>query len=65
LPKRSTLLWALVAFFGASLAFSLVQDVTEDESTAVTLLAEIAVLAIIVAVIVLLVRRSERRSGDA
>lgn len=59
--QRSTLLWALVAFFGASLAFSAVQDLTEDESTAVTLIAQVVVLALIIGLIVLLVRRSERR----
>jgi membrane protein DedA with SNARE-associated domain len=60
--ERSTILWSLVAFFGAAIAFNAVQDVTEDESTIVTLLAELVVLGLIVAFIIFIVRRSER--GD-
>ena len=59
---RSTVLWTLVAFFGAAIAFNAVQDLTEDESTLVTLLAEVVVLGLIIALVVFLVRRSER--GD-
>jgi len=51
------LLWTLVAFFGASLAFSAVQDLTEDEPLAVTIAVEVAVLGAIIALIVVLVRR--------
>jgi membrane protein DedA with SNARE-associated domain len=58
--QRSTVLWALVAFFGASIAFNAVQDLTEDQSTGVTLLVELVVLAAIVALIVVLVRRNDR-----
>ncbi len=60
--ERSTVLWTLVAFFGAAIAFNAVQDLTEDQSTLVTLLAELLVLVLIIAFIVFLVRRSER--GD-
>ena len=60
--ERSTVLWTLTAFFGAAIAFNAVQDLTEDESTLVTLAAEIVVLGLIIALIVFLVRRSER--GD-
>jgi len=60
--ERRTVLWALVAFFGASIAFRAVQEATEDEPTGVTLLAEVAVLVVIVALIVVLVRRVG--SGD-
>ena len=58
--ERSTLLWTLVVFFGASLAFSGVRDLTADESTAVTVLAQVALLVLIVGAIVLVVRRRER-----
>lgn len=54
---RRILLWSLVAFFGASLAFNAVQDLTADEPLAVTLAAEVAVLAAIVALIVVVMRR--------
>ena len=58
--ERSTLLWTLVVFFGASIAFAGLRDLTADESTAVTVLAQVALLAVIVGVIVLVVRRRER-----
>lgn len=59
--ERSTVLWTLVAFFGAAIAFNGVQQLTEDQSTLVTILLELVVLALIVALIIFLVRRSERR----
>jgi membrane protein DedA with SNARE-associated domain len=55
--QRSTLLWTLVVFFGASIAFRAVQDVTDDESTAVTLVAQLAVAVVIVAILAAIVRR--------
>jgi membrane protein DedA with SNARE-associated domain len=61
--ERSTILWSLVAFFGAAIAFNAVQDLTEDESTLVTLAAEVVVLGLIIAFIIFIVRRSERRDG--
>ena len=57
---RRTLLWTITAFFGATVAFNLVANLTEDESTAVRLVLQLAVLAVIVAVIVLVVRRQGR-----
>jgi hypothetical protein len=57
---RETLLWALVAFFGATVAFQLVQRFTEDESVLVTIALEVVVLALIVGGIVVLVRRGRR-----
>ena len=60
--ERSTALWSLVAFFGAWLAFTAVTDLTADESTSVKVLSQVAVLAVIIAFIVFVVRRSER--GD-
>jgi hypothetical protein len=60
--ERSTILWSLVAFFGAAIAFNGVQQLTEDESTLVTILLELVVLGLIVGFIIFAVRRSER--GD-
>ena len=57
---RRTLLWTITAFFGATVAFNLVANLTEDESTTVRLVLQLAVLAVIVAVIVLVVRRQGR-----
>ena len=54
---RNTLLWALVLFFGASIAFSAIQRATEDESVLVTLGFEALALVVIVGGIVLVVRR--------
>jgi hypothetical protein len=52
-----TLLWTLVAFFGASIAFRAVQSATEDQPVAVTIAVEVVVLAAIIAFIVVIVRR--------
>ena len=54
---RTSLLWALVLFFGAAIAFRLVQRLTEDSPVAVTLALEVAVLALIIAGIIVIVRR--------
>jgi lipopolysaccharide export LptBFGC system permease protein LptF len=54
---RTTVLWAFVVFFGATVAFQGVQRATEDESVVVTLALEVVVLALIVGGVVLLVRR--------
>jgi hypothetical protein len=52
---RNTVLWALVVFFGASVMFGLIRNATEDEGTA--LAAQLAAGLLLVAVIVLYVRR--------
>lgn len=62
--ERSTVLWTLVAFFGAAIAFNGVQQLTEDESTLVTIGLELVVLVLIIAFIVFVVRRSERRDRE-
>ena len=54
-----TLLWTLVAFFGASIAFRAVQEWTEDEPVGVTIAIEVVVLAAIIGFIVVLVRRQD------
>ena len=54
---RTTVIWTLVAFFGASILFRAIQSATEDESTGVTIAIEVAALAVIVGVIVLVARR--------
>ena len=54
---RNTILWALVLFFGASVLFGLLRNATEDESTAVALGVQVAALAVLIAAIVLVVRR--------
>ena len=54
---RNTILWTLVAFFGASLLFGLLRRLTEDSSTGVAIAVQFGGVAAIVVVIVLVVRR--------
>ncbi len=58
---RNTLLWTLVAFFGASIVFRAIREATKDEPVAVSLLAAVAALGVMVAAITLFVRRRGRR----
>ena len=51
------MLWTLVVFFGASILFAAVRDATKDEGTGVALLAQLAVGALLVAAIVVYIRR--------
>jgi LPXTG-motif cell wall-anchored protein len=54
---RNTLLWALVLFFGASVMFSLIRNVTEDQSVGVSLGAQAAAGLLLIGAIVLFLRR--------
>ena len=54
---RNTLLWTVVVFLGASLLFGLLRRATEDSSTAVTVAVQVGALALVIAAIVLVVRR--------
>jgi hypothetical protein len=54
---RDTVLWTLVVFFGASIAFAAVREATRDEGAGITLLAQVALGAAIIGAIVLVVRR--------
>ena len=54
---RNILLWSLVLFFGASIVFAAIRDATKGESELLTLGLEVAALAVIVAGVVLVVRR--------
>ena len=58
--NRQTVLWALVLFFGASLAFNALNDVTEGESTALRLGVQVLALGVIVGAVVLFVRLRDR-----
>ncbi len=53
---RNSLLWVLVAFFGASVVFAGLRRLTEDESTATTVAVQVAALALIVGIVVAVVR---------
>jgi hypothetical protein len=54
---RNTLLWTLVLFFGASLMFATIRDATRGEGIGVALAAQLAAGLLLVAVIVLYMRR--------
>ena len=54
---RTTVLWALVLFFGATIAFRAIQRLTEDSPVAVTLALEVVVLVAIIAGVVVVRRR--------
>ena len=57
MPRNTTLLWTLVAFFAGTLLFGSLRRATEDSSAAVTVLVQVAALALVIGVIVLIVRR--------
>jgi hypothetical protein len=54
---RRMILWTLVVFFGASLAFNAIQDLTRDEPLGVTLGLEAIALVAIVGALVVITRR--------
>lgn len=54
---RSTLLWTLVVFFGASLIFRAIRNATEDEPIGVTLLLAFGALAVMIGAITYVARR--------
>ena len=53
---RQSLLWTIVLFFGASLAFGALNDVTEGEPLGLRLAAQVVLLGAIIGAIVLIVR---------
>jgi hypothetical protein len=55
---RSTLLWTLVVFFGASVAFGAVANVTEGESAGLRVGLQAVVGLALIGVLVLIVRRT-------
>jgi hypothetical protein len=57
--NRTTLLWTIVLFFGASLMFATIRDATRDEGTGVALLAQAAAGVLLVAVIALYLKRRQ------
>jgi hypothetical protein len=54
--NTNTVSWTIAIFFGCSIAFAAIRKLTEHQGRGVTLLAQLAVGAVIVAVIVLVVR---------
>jgi threonine/homoserine efflux transporter RhtA len=56
---RNTLLWTMVVFFGASLMFSAIRDASDEDGIGVSLVAQVAAGLLLVAFIVLIVRRRQ------
>jgi hypothetical protein len=54
---RNALLWTLVVFFGASIMFAAIRNATSDEGAGVQLAAQFAAGLVVVAAIVVFVRR--------
>jgi hypothetical protein len=54
---RNTALWALVAFFGASIMFALIRDATEGEAAGLQLAIQVGAGLLLVGAIVLFLRR--------
>ena len=55
--NRTSALWVLVLFFGASVLFGGLRRLTEDESTGVVIAVQVTALVVLVAAIVVVVRR--------
>jgi hypothetical protein len=58
--ERNTVLWTLVLFFGASILFGTLRRATEDSSTGVTIAVQLGALGLVIAGIVLVVRKLRR-----
>jgi MYXO-CTERM domain-containing protein len=54
---RNSLLWTLVVFFGASIMFAAIREVTRDEGTGMSLGAQLVAGLALVGAVVLFVRR--------
>ena len=54
---RTTVLWTLVAFFGGTILFGYLRQLTEDSSTGVQIGVQVGALALVIAVITVIVRR--------
>jgi hypothetical protein len=54
---RDTVLWTLVVFFGASILFAAIRNATSDEGTGLSLAAQVAAGLVLVAAIVVFMRR--------
>jgi membrane protein DedA with SNARE-associated domain len=55
--RNTTLLWTLVAFFAGTLLFGALRRATEHSSAGVAVLVQLAALAVVIGVILLVVRR--------
>ena len=54
---RTTALWTFTLFFGGFVLFGALRNATEDSSTAVTVAVQVGALAVVIALVVVVVRR--------
>ena len=54
---NSPLLWTVIVFLAGSVLFGSLRRATEDSSTAVTVAVQVGALAVVIAVVVLVMRR--------
>ena len=55
--RDSPLLWTVIVFLAGSVLFGTLRRVTEDSSTAVTVLVQVGALAVVIVAVVLVTRR--------
>jgi hypothetical protein len=55
--SRTTLLWCITVFFGASITFQAIKSATEDSPQGVSLGLQAVALALMIVAVVLLVRK--------
>ncbi len=54
---RTTVLWCITVFFGASIVFGALRSATEDSPRGVALAVQVAALTLMIVAIVAIVRR--------
>ena len=57
---QNTLLWTLVLFFGGTVLFGAVRNLTDDESVGIQIGAQTLALIVVLGALVLFVRRTRR-----
>ena len=55
--NQNSVLWILVVFFGGTVVFGGLRRLTEDSPTGVTVAVQVGALALVIALLVLVVRR--------
>ena len=55
--NQNAVLWVLVVFFGGSVLFGGLRRLTEDSPTGVVLAVQLGALAVVIALVVIVVRR--------
>ena len=57
--NRDTVIWTLVLFFGASIMFGAIREVTKDEGTGLSLAVQLAAGLLLVGAVVVFMRRRQ------